>query len=120
VNKRLIPVILRVAGFTEFTKPAGQVSQNEIGKLVEVLKDWRFPVTGTTSWPNAQVTTGGVDVSQVDEETLESRIMPGLYFAGEVLDIDGDCGGFNLQWAWSSGYVAGTFAGQMRFTSFRA
>ena len=55
----------------------------------------------------SQVTAGGVDVAEVNPGTMESKIIPGLYFAGEVLDIDGDCGGYNLQWAWSSGYVAG-------------
>jgi len=59
---------------------------------------------------DSQVTAGGVDVRQVDALTLESKLVPGLYFAGEVLDIDGDCGGYNLQWAWSSGHVAGAHA----------
>ena len=58
----------------------------------------------------SQVTAGGVDAREVDHRTLESKLFPGLYFAGEVLDIDGDCGGYNLQWAWSSGHVAGTHA----------
>ena len=61
-------------------------------------------------WPEAQVTAGGVALDEVDAGTLESRLVPGLFFCGEVLDVDGDCGGFNLQWAWSSGYVAGRHA----------
>lgn len=61
-------------------------------------------------WPEAQVTAGGVALDEVDASTLQSRLVPGLYFCGEVLDVDGDCGGFNLQWAWSSGYVAGRHA----------
>ena len=56
------------------------------------------------------MTAGGVATAEVDPATLESRLAPGLFFAGEVLDVDGDCGGFNLQWAWSSGHVAGTAA----------
>jgi predicted flavoprotein YhiN len=56
---------------------------------------------------NSQVTAGGVDVREVNPEALESKLVPGVFFAGEVLDIDGDSGGFNLQWAWSSGAVAG-------------
>ncbi|MDD3654851.1 MAG: NAD(P)/FAD-dependent oxidoreductase, partial [Desulfotomaculaceae bacterium] len=91
-------------------KPAGQVTITERRRISKILQDWRFEITGTTSWPNAQVTAGGVDVRDVDGRTLESKLVPGLYFAGEVLDIDGDCGGFNLQWAWSSGYVAGNSA----------
>jgi len=110
INKRLAPVVLREAGITDANKPAGQIIAGERDNIVKILKDWRFEITGTTSWPNAQVTAGGVDVADVNAQTLESKIVPGLYFAGEVLDIDGDCGGFNLQWAWSSGYVAGESA----------
>jgi len=58
----------------------------------------------------AQVTVGGVDVKDINQKTMESKLVPGLFLAGEVLDIDGDCGGYNLQWAWSSGYVAGVNA----------
>ncbi|OPY57915.1 MAG: tricarballylate dehydrogenase [Pelotomaculum sp. PtaU1.Bin035] len=110
INKKLAPVILREAGITDLNKPAGQVTAVERSRILKILKDWRFEITGTTSWPNAQVTAGGVDVKDINVQTLESKIVPGLYFAGEVLDIDGDCGGFNLQWAWSSGYVAGESA----------
>jgi len=110
INKRLAPVVLREAGIDDVNKPAGQVINRELKNIVKILRDWRFEITGTTSWPNAQVTAGGVDVAEVNAQTLESKIVHGLYFAGEVLDIDGDCGGFNLQWAWSSGYVAGESA----------
>ena len=60
---------------------------------------------------SAQVTAGGIVTKEFDEKTMESRIVPGLYACGEVLDIDGDCGGYNLQWAWSSGRLAGIHAG---------
>lgn len=110
INKRLALVVLREAGIADANKPAGQVTAGELNNIIKILKDWRFEITGTTSWPNAQVSAGGVDVADVNAQTLESKIVPGLYFAGEVLDIDGDCGGFNLQWAWSSGYVAGESA----------
>ncbi|MDF9408492.1 NAD(P)/FAD-dependent oxidoreductase [Pelotomaculum isophthalicicum JI] len=110
INKRLAPVVLREAGIADANKPAGQVAAGELKNIIRILKDWRFEITGTTSWPNAQVTAGGVDVAEVNAQTMESKIVPGLYFAGEVLDIDGDCGGFNLQWAWSSGHVAGKSA----------
>lgn len=65
-----------------------------------------IPVTGTNGFANAQVTAGGADTSQFDAQTMESKLVPGLYASGEVLDIDGDCGGFNLQWAWSSAILA--------------
>ena len=60
---------------------------------------------------SAQVTAGGILTGEFDPQTLESRLVPGLYACGEVLDVDGDCGGYNLQWAWSSGRVAGKWAG---------
>ena len=62
----------------------------------------------------AQVTAGGIVTAEFDEKTMESRLVPGLYACGEVLDIDGDCGGYNLQWAWSSGRLAGLCAGGLR------
>ncbi|TEB05066.1 tricarballylate dehydrogenase [Pelotomaculum schinkii] len=109
INKQLSPVILKEAG-VDLNKAAGKVTASELKKIAHILLDWRFPVTGTTSWPAAQVTAGGVDVNAINSKTLESRIVPTLYFAGEVLDIDGDCGGYNLQWAWSSGFIAGESA----------
>ncbi|NLI11846.1 NAD(P)/FAD-dependent oxidoreductase [Pelotomaculum propionicicum] len=110
INKKLIPVVLKEAGVADLKKPAGQVSAGERASIARILRDWRFAVKGTTSWPAAQVTAGGVDVKDIYGQTMESRIVPGLYFAGEIVDIDGDCGGYNLQWAWSSGYVAGSSA----------
>lgn len=110
INKKLAPVVLREAGIEDINKPAGQVSAGERKKILNILQDWRFEVTGTTSWPAAQVTAGGIDVKEINGQTMESKIVPKLYFAGEVVDIDGDCGGYNLQWAWSSGYVAGESA----------
>lgn len=79
-------------------------------RLAARLKNWRIPIAGTRGWNEAQVTVGGVDCSEVYPHTLGSRIVPGLYFAGELLDVDGPCGGWNLQWAWSSGYTAGECA----------
>ena len=64
-------------------------------------------MTGVCGFDQAQVTAGGLRTAEFDAETLESRLVPGLFAVGEVLDVDGDCGGFNLQWAWSSGRAAG-------------
>ena len=75
--------------------------------LAACLKRFVFPVTGTRGFANAQVTAGGADVAQFNPETMESRLHKGLYACGEVLDVDGGCGGFNLQWAWASGQLAG-------------
>lgn len=107
--RRLAAALLRDTGLDP-RFPAGSLSPDAASQLVARLKGWSFPVTGTMGWDQAQVTAGGVDSSGVDPLTLESRIVPGLYFAGEVLDVDGDCGGFNLQWAWASGTVAGQAA----------
>ena len=69
-----------------------------------------IPVKGSRSWMNSQVTAGGICLKDINPATMESKLLPGLFFAGEVVDVDGDCGGFNLQWAWSSGYIAGESA----------
>ena len=83
--------------------------------LAAQLKSWKLPVTGTMGLANAQVTAGGAELSEFDSETMESRLVPGLFACGEVLDIDGDCGGFNLQWAWSSAMLAArSMAAQMK------
>ena len=76
------------------------------------IKELRLQIQSAHSMTNAQVCSGGVDVTQVQSRTLESSLCPGLYFAGEILDIDGACGGYNLQWAWSTGAIAGSSAGR--------
>ncbi|MGE5653239.1 MAG: NAD(P)/FAD-dependent oxidoreductase [Bacillota bacterium] len=114
LNHKLAQVLVQEAGIPDIARPAGKITDVQREQLGSLLKDWRLRVTGTNPWSAAQTTAGGVDVSQVNPKTMESRLVPGLYFAGEVLDIDGDCGGYNLQWAWSSGYTAGDAAGQQR------
>jgi predicted Rossmann fold flavoprotein len=107
INKRLIPVVLKEAGVNDLKRPAASLSDGELERIARVLTDWRFRIRGTKGWQSAQVTAGGVSTDEVDPGTMESRLVKGLYFAGEIMDIDGQCGGFNLQWAWSSGFVAG-------------
>lgn len=110
INKRLIPVVLQEAGIDDIKKPVSALSEKEKESITRILTDWRMKVRGTKSWPSAQVTAGGVDTGGIDENTMESKLVKGLFFAGEIMDIDGWCGGFNLQWAWSSGYIAGKYA----------
>lgn len=86
------------------------VPEAQLRKLARLMKHWRHAVTGVQGFQNAQVTVGGVPMSEVDGKTLASRVCPGLYLAGEILDVDGPCGGYNLQWAWASGAAAGTYA----------
>lgn len=81
--------------------------------FLQLCKQLSFIISGTNSFEQAQVTAGGIDLTQVDD-TLQSRLVNGLYFAGEILDVDGICGGYNLQWAWSSGYVAGVHAAKTK------
>jgi predicted Rossmann fold flavoprotein len=110
LNKRLIPVLLFEAGIENHALLGAEFSAAARGRLARLLKNWSLTVSGTMPWPEAQATAGGVVLDEVDPATLESRLVPGLYFCGEILDVDGDCGGFNLQWAWSSGYLAGNSA----------
>lgn len=106
INKRLIIPILKEIGIDR-NKLIANISKEEIKRLSKALTDLRFGILGSKSWEDAQVTAGGVRTSEINNSTMESKLVKGLYFAGEILDVDGDCGGFNLQWAWSSGYVAG-------------
>lgn len=90
--------------------PCAQLSSRQLTALARQIRHFRVPVTATRSFEQAQVTAGGVSTTEVCADTMESKLVPGLYFAGEMLDVDGICGGFNLQWAWSSGAVAGRHA----------
>lgn len=106
INKRLIMPILKTTNIDK-DKNAASLSKDEMRKLADVLTSWNFKVIGSQPWANAQVTAGGVNTDEINNKTMESKIIKDLYIVGELLDIDGDCGGYNLQWAWSSGYIAG-------------
>lgn len=83
------------------------LSGEQLEKLVLLIQHLRTHITETNSFEQAQICCGGVDTTEINPDTLESNYVPGIYFAGELLDVDGICGGYNLQWAWSSGFVAG-------------
>ena len=87
--------------------PLSELSDLDLRRAARACLDFALPVTGTEGFDHAQVTAGGLRTADFDPETLESRLVPGLFACGELLDVDGDCGGFNLQWAWASGRVAG-------------
>ncbi len=106
INKRLILPIIKILKLDKDKNPLA-LSRDEIMKIADILTSWNFKVIGNQGWGEAQVTAGGVNTKEVDKKTMESKIVKGLYIVGELLDVDGDCGGFNLQWAWSSGYIAG-------------
>ncbi|WP_106769320.1 NAD(P)/FAD-dependent oxidoreductase [Paenibacillus faecalis] len=107
INKKLIPVLMKEAGINQQPNLLCQDLTWKTKKIFHrIMKRWEFKVTGTNSFTYAQTTAGGIDTTKINKGTLESNLVPGLYFAGEVIDVDGDCGGYNLQWAWSSGFAA--------------
>ena len=106
LHNRLGRTVLRYAGYG-LTDPVASLSPADLRKIAGAAKDFALPVVSVLGFDGAQVTAGGIHTAEFDPKTLQSRLVPGLYAAGEVLDIDGDCGGYNLQWAWSSGYLAG-------------
>lgn len=105
VNKKINRLLLKLAGIRE-TERANEVAPASFRRLWQLYVGLEVEVTGTNPFEKAQVSAGGVDCTEVTA-SLMSKKVPGLYFAGEILDIDGLCGGYNLQWAWSSGAVAG-------------
>ena len=91
-------------------KTAGEIKPKQAAIIAAELKDFRLKVAGTKSFNDAQVTKGGADVSEFDNQTMMSKKHSGLFACGEVLDVDGVCGGFNLAWAFASGRLAGETA----------
>ena len=110
LHNRLGRIITKEAGIG--LCPISYLSAEELGRAIHCAKAFCAELTGTLGMDSAQVTAGGVLTKDFHPETMESRLVPGLYACGEVLDIDGKCGGYNLQWAWSSGYLAGENAGR--------
>ena len=110
--QRLIAPVLDEA-FIDEEKSVNQLSRAERQRLVDVLKAFVVPITGTRPLAEAIVTAGGVSLKEIDPKTMESKLVKGLFIAGEVMDIDGYTGGYNLQAAFSTGYAAGTFAAQI-------
>ncbi|MBU1630407.1 MAG: NAD(P)/FAD-dependent oxidoreductase [Candidatus Omnitrophica bacterium] len=98
-----------VLTFLKLNKPINQYNQKEITQIAETFHKWRITPSGTEGYKIAEVTKGGVDTKEISSKTFESHKVNGLYFIGEVLDVTGELGGFNLHWAWASGYAAGQF-----------
>ena len=109
LHNRLGRVVTKEAGIG--ICPISGLSDAELRNLCHAAKHFTLHLTGTQGMDSAQVTAGGVYTKDFDPKTMESKLIPGLYACGEVLDIDGPCGGYNLQWAWSSGHLAGESAG---------
>lgn len=111
LNKRLAVCLLKQSGITGLDRRADLLTDRDIDALARNIKRWSFPVNGTCGWKSAQVASGGVPLGEVDDR-LQSRIVHRLYVCGELLDCDGDCGGFNLHWAWRTGIIAGKAAAE--------
>ena len=112
INKQLGQMLLKECNIGKLSRDSSELTEAEIAKIAKKLKNWRFTVTGKMPFENAQITKGGITLSEVSEITMESKLIRGCYIVGEILDIDAPCGGFNLQWAWSSGFAAGKAAAQ--------
>ncbi|MBE6072433.1 MAG: NAD(P)/FAD-dependent oxidoreductase [Clostridium butyricum] len=106
INKKLIPTLLKDSGIRDIHSPCSNIDWKYINMFIKKLKNWEFNCIDTNGFSNAQVTVGGVNTKEISPTTLESKLVNNLYFCGEIMDVHGDCGGFNLQWAWSSGYTA--------------
>ena len=106
IPRRLADELLRQIQVPGELKMA-EVSNRAVAQIVERLKDWRIPIHGTRGYPKAEVTAGGVALGEVNFQSMESKKTPGLFLAGEILDLDGPIGGYNFQAAWSTGHTAG-------------
>lgn len=104
--QKLIPVIVELSHIQQ-DKPVNQITKEERRNLAEMLKELKMHVLGLRSFKEAVITHGGVDVREIDPKTMESKLVKGLYFAGEIIDVDALTGGYNLQIAFSTGYLAG-------------
>ncbi len=111
LNYKLTNMFIEFASLTGY-ETITDLSDEELDKLCSLIIDMKFNATGVNDYQDAQVCSGGLSLDEVNMNTLESTLVPNLYFAGEVLDVDGDCGGYNLGFAWISGIVAGASAGE--------
>ena len=94
--------------YTE-SKPLNQYTEKELQKIAHQIHNWKIQPSGTEGFKKAEVTLGGIDTNELSSKTMESKQVPGLYFTGEVVDVTGQLGGYNLHWAWASGYAAGQY-----------
>ena len=103
----MIPVMVSLSGITP-EKKINEITKEERRRLVNCIKHFPMTLTGLRDYNEAIITRGGVAVKNIDPSTMQSKLVKGLYFAGEVIDVDAYTGGFNLQIAWSTGYLAGS------------
>ncbi len=111
LHKSIARRLLRDAGIDLDRQPS-ELTDDELKRISRIYQNWNLQVTGAKGWKYAQCTAGGVSLDEVDHDTMESKLVPGLYFSGEVLDYDGPCGGYNLFNAWTTGLAAGKAMGK--------
>lgn len=111
INSKITKLILKECGI-KVDQDCSCLTDKKLKSIVHRMKRFEYPIKGYRSFDYGQVCQGGVKVTELDESTMESKVIPGLYIVGELVDVDGICGGYNLQWAFSSGYLAGKAAGQ--------
>jgi hypothetical protein len=109
LHRKLAKVLLKSLGM-DAGQGIGKWTTKQVEKVAERMKSWKLGIDAVSGFDKAQVTCGGVLTNQIDAHTMEVKACPGLYITGELLDVDGICGGYNLQWAWTSGYLAGKSA----------
>ena len=91
----------------DLQKPLHSYKHSQLQEIARLIQHWQFIPSGTEGYKKAEVTCGGVDTDEISSKTFETKKVPGLYFIGEVLDVTGQLGGFNFQWAWASGFCCG-------------
>ena len=106
LHNRLGRMLVKYAAIPQ-EQTLARLSDIQLKNAARAATDFKLRLLGTEGFDKAQVTAGGIKTTGFNPETLESWFMPGLFVCGELLDVDGDCGGYNLQWAWSSGRLAG-------------
>lgn len=111
-HRRIFEMILKSCGLTQQNFTGAVRSREVMDRIKRAVKHFELPIEGVRGFDSSQVTSGGAAADEFDPETLESKLCNGLYVAGELLDVDGPCGGYNLQWAWSSGRLAGRSAAE--------
>ena len=107
--RKLIPIFIKLSKIDP-DKKINIISKEERKRILNLLKKFELTVTGIYGFNRAIVTTGGIDLKEIDSKTMKSKILENVYFAGEILDLDGPTGGYNLQVCWSTGFVAGNSA----------
>ena len=111
LHKKLVILLIKRLGLKP-SEASDQISESKLIEFFWLCKNFTVTATKTGDFQNCQVCAGGVDLQQI-KDTMESKLHQGLFFAGELLDVDGRCGGYNLQWAWTSGWIAGKYAAGM-------